>query len=312
MGSEAEHHLDPATLELFENKGQEQGGAVAYAGKANAVKVRRVSQILCDLVSSQAGKLRILDLACGEGVYAIETALRGAEVLAVDARNERMSEGARAAERLQLTSVRFEQKDVREVKASSHGEFDVILFLGILYHLDAPDVFRVLENIHAMCRRMVIIDTHVCLTPWKEVTYNGHVYTGSMYREHADRDLESVRRTRLLASIDNTLSFWLTKKSLIELLIATGFSSVFECHAPLEPLKPSDRITLIAMKGAPVRISTYPWINDMSAEEIERTLRLLGGVKDAQQAAGAGSKRGWIRHVVNRMLRPLGCEIIRV
>src|SRR6059036_2519653 len=114
MGSEAEHHLDPATLELFENKGQEQGGAVAYA-----VKVRRVSQILCDLVSSQAGKLRILDLACGEGVYAIETALRGAEVLAVDARNERMSEGARAAERLQLTSVRFEQKDVREVKASS-------------------------------------------------------------------------------------------------------------------------------------------------------------------------------------------------
>ena len=133
-----------------------------------------------------------------------------------------------------------------------------------------------------------------------------------MYREHADRDLESVRRTRLLASIDNTLSFWLTKKSLIELLIATGFSSVFECHAPLEPLKPSDRITLIAMKGAPVRISTYPWINDMSAEEIERTLRLLGGVKDAQQAAGAGSKRGWIRHVVNRMLRPLGCEIIRV
>src|SRR6266704_3373716 len=169
MQGEAVHHVDPETLELFENKGQQQGRTLAHAGKANAVKVRRIFQIVRDLAPSQTGKLRILDLACGEGVYAIEAALRGAEVLAVDARTERMSEGARAAERLRLTSIRFEQTDVREVKASSHGEFDVILFLGILYHLDAPDVFRVLENIHAMCRRMVIIDTHVSLTPWREV-----------------------------------------------------------------------------------------------------------------------------------------------
>jgi SAM-dependent methyltransferase len=285
---------------------------MAQVGNANAVKVRRVFQVLRDLAAPAGGELRILDLACGEGVYAIEAALRGADVLALDARAERMEEGARAAERLRLSNVRFEQKDVRQVKADSHSRFDVIFFLGILYHLDAPDVFHVLENIHEMCRQMVIIDTHVCLNPRVEVKHKGHVYEGGTYREHGDRDPDSIRRARLLASADNTLSFWFTKKSLIDLLGATGFTSVFECHVPLEAFKPRDRITLVAMKGTPVRVSAYPWVNDKSEEEVESTLRMLEQMKNPQRQAGNGSKRGWIRNVVNRMLRPLGCEIIRV
>jgi hypothetical protein len=50
-----------------------------------------------------------------------------------------------------------------------------------------------------------------------------------------------------------------------------GFTSVLECHVPFEPGKPSDRITLAALKGVPVLLSTYPWVNHKPEVEVERT-----------------------------------------
>jgi SAM-dependent methyltransferase len=312
MSIESVRPLDPETLELFSSKGVESGARATHAGDANAVKVRRVLQIVRDLGGTAGGAPRILDVACGEGVYAIEAALRGAEVLALDARTERMQKGSRAAERLGLANVRFEQNDVRQISAASHGQFDIILFLGILYHLDVPDVFQVVENLHRMCRRMVIIDTHVCLHPRREVEHKGRVYQGCEYREHLDHDPEPIRRGRLLASLDNTLSFWFTRKSLIGLLRDTGFTSILECHAPLEALKPDDRVTLVALKGTPVRLSAYPWVNDKSEAEIERTLRAIEARQESMAPRERASAREKLRHLVNRMLRPLGCEINRV
>ena len=76
----------------------------------------------------------------------------------------------------------------------------------------------------------------------------------------------------MLRSIDNTWSFRLTQRSLAGLLHDVGFTSVLECHAPLEPGKAADRITVVALKGTPVLLSTYPWINGRSEVEIERRL----------------------------------------
>ena len=269
---ETVRHLDPETIRLFESKGKEGGPATPQVGIANGVKVRRVVQIVRDLAKKPMKNLRVLDLACGEGVYSIETALRGAEVFALDARTDRMKKGASAAQRLGLTNLQFEQNDVRRVNITSHGEFDIIYFLGILYHLDVPDAFHVLENIYEMCRGLLIIDTHVCLSPQIDVQYKAHTYRGSRWREHDDDDPEQVRRSRLLSSLDNTFSFQFTKDSIVRLLVNIGFTSVFECYAPLEPSKPDDRVTLVATKETHVRLSSYPWVNDKTEKDIELTL----------------------------------------
>ena len=70
-------------------------------------------QLTRDLAARPFPALRILDLGCGDGVYAIEAGLRGAEVLAVDARRQRMDLGAACAARHGLGTVRFVQDDVR-------------------------------------------------------------------------------------------------------------------------------------------------------------------------------------------------------
>jgi SAM-dependent methyltransferase len=264
--------LDEAALRVFEEKGRQGGPGVPQTGDANAVKVRRVLQVTKDLASRPLQELRILDAGCGEGVYSIEAGLRGARVLALDARSERMSSGAACAERHALANVTFQLGDVRDLSAGTHGEFDVIFFLGILYHLDIPDVFRVLENMHRMCREFVVIDTFVSLTGEEQVEHRGRRYAGERVREHGDDDPEAVRRARLLRSIDNTFSFRFTQDSLVRLLHDMGFSSVHQCLAPFEPEKPADRFTLVAHRGSPVLLSTYPWVNGLSEAQIEAHL----------------------------------------
>jgi SAM-dependent methyltransferase len=273
MIEERVRRLDVEALELFANKGREGGPGVPQAGQANGVKVRRIMQITRDLAGRPFPELRILDLGCGEGVYAIEAGLRGAEVLALDARTQRMDQGDACAARHGLATVRFIEEDVRRVTRGTLGSFDVVYLLGLLYHLDAPDVFSVLESVHGLCTRMVVLDTLISLTEDTQVEWRGQEYQGRRCREHGDEDTDEMRRSRVLRSIDNTFSFRFTKESLLRALRDIGFTSAYECHVPFEPGKAEDRITLVAVKGMPVLLSTYPWVNHKSEAEIERMLR---------------------------------------
>jgi len=271
--------LDAEALEVFARKGQEGGPAVPQAGPANGVKVRRVMQITGDLARRPFGQLRILDLGCGEGVYAIEAGLRGAEVVAVDARSQRMELGAACARRHGLDKVRFVQDDVRRLTRREWGDFDVVYLLGLLYHFDTPDVFGVLDNVVELCANLLVVDTLISPTAQSQATWRGQSFGGQRVREHEDADSEEVRRARVLRSIDNAFSFRFTRESLLRALRAVGFTSILECAVPFEPGKAEDRITLAAVKGEPVQVSSYPWVNGKSEEEIAAMLRDGGGTK---------------------------------
>jgi len=275
MTEEHVHTLDPEALELFARKGAEGGPDVPQSGPMNGVKVRRIMQITRDLAPRPFAELRILDLGCGEGVYSIEAGLRGAEVVALDARTQRMSQGAACAERHGLGNVRFIQEDVRRVTRKTLGSFDVVYLLGLLYHLDAPDVFSVLKNVRSLCAGLLVVDTLISLTDESRIEWRGKSYLGRRCREHGEEDTDEARRRRVLKSIDNTFSFRFTRGSLLQALHDAGFSSVYECYVPFEPGKAEDRITLAARNGVPVLLSTYPWVNHKSEAEIE-SARLSG------------------------------------
>ena len=77
-----------------------------------------------------------------KGMYALEFAQRGAEVVAIEGREANLEKARFAARALGL-EVDFQLGDVRDLDAERHGEFDLVLALGILYHLDATDLFPV-------------------------------------------------------------------------------------------------------------------------------------------------------------------------
>lgn len=312
MSSECVFPLDQEAIELFALKGTQAGSGTPQINNANGLTVRRMMQLISDFSKKPFDQLQILDLACGEGVYAIEAALRNAGVRALDARTERMSEGAEAAKRLGLHNLHFEQADIRNVNIGSHGSVDVVLFLGILYHLDQRDIYPVLKNLYEMCRQFVVIDTHIALHGRIKIELNGQTYQGKHFVEHAKDDTEAVRQGRLQASLDNPLSFWLTKESLFRLLKEVGFTSVCECNVPLDPFKPSDRITIIAAKGTPVQVSSYPWVNGKTEDEIKHII--ADNLQAARKKHGA-ARRGILhfpKATINRILHICGLEIRRI
>jgi len=249
---------------LFEGKGPE-----------NAARVRRIVGLVSALHSRPKDwrGLRLLDLGCGEGLFALEAALHGADVIAIDGRDERMSAGRALAEELGLTNVQFIQADVRSHPFEQHGPFDTVLVLGLLYHLDAPELFQVMARAARSTTRAMILDTHFARSSDEVVPHEGASYRGWRYREHRPEDVLEVRRARLLASLSNDSSLWLTPDSILLLLQNLGFPTVLQCHVPFQPSQGQDRFTLVALKGDSPEVLTFPWINHVAEEEVRRRAR---------------------------------------
>ena len=79
-----------------------------------------------------------LDIGCNAGYYSFELARRGAEVLAIDLDEHYLAQARWARTLFDLTDrVHFEQMQVYDL-ARLDGRFDLVLFLGVLYHLRYP------------------------------------------------------------------------------------------------------------------------------------------------------------------------------
>src|SRR5205807_1289525 len=119
--------------------------------------------------------------------FAIEFARLGAEVLGIEGREENVAVARRHAERLGLERLELLQGDVRALSRADTGGFDVVLCLGLLYHLDFPDVIRMLERIAEVCDGVAIFDTHINLGVSRTFRDRGRAYRGRVYIEHSAR-----------------------------------------------------------------------------------------------------------------------------
>ena len=79
----------------------------------------------------------VLDIGCNAGYYSIEMKRRGASrVVAIDT-DERYLAQARFASEVNGMEIDFRRMSVYDVGALEE-KFDVVLFLGVLYHLRHP------------------------------------------------------------------------------------------------------------------------------------------------------------------------------
>lgn len=80
---------------------------------------------------------RVLDIGCNAGFYSFEAVRRGASsVLGIDTEPLYLRQAHFAAEQLQM-EVEFRQASVYDV-ADLDGPYDLVCFLGVLYHLRYP------------------------------------------------------------------------------------------------------------------------------------------------------------------------------
>jgi tRNA (mo5U34)-methyltransferase len=99
---------------------------------------------------------RVLDIGCWDGFYAFEAEKRGADVVALD--SWRPENFFRAKEALG-SRIPFHELSVYDATRDKLGTFDIVLFLGVLYHLRHP--LLALERVCELTRDLAIIESHV-------------------------------------------------------------------------------------------------------------------------------------------------------
>lgn len=91
---------------------------------------------------------RALDIGCNAGFYSIELARRGARVTAIDVDPRYLRQAEWATRRFGINgNIEFKQMQVYDL-AREPGVYDLVLFMGVFYHLRYP-----LLALDAVCRK---------------------------------------------------------------------------------------------------------------------------------------------------------------
>jgi len=111
-------------------------------------------QRFADAIPSDLRGRTVLDIGCNGGFYSIEMKRRGADrVLGVDW-DERYLSQARFAAEISGVDVEFRRLSVYDV-ATLRERFDVVLFMGVLYHLRHP--LLALDLLHEHVTRDLLV-----------------------------------------------------------------------------------------------------------------------------------------------------------
>ena len=81
--------------------------------------------------------LRALDIGCSDGYFTFEMERRGATVIAIDFVPENYT-GFATARRILGSEAVYRMDNVYNLTPGQYGLFDVVLFMGVLYHLRKP------------------------------------------------------------------------------------------------------------------------------------------------------------------------------
>lgn len=109
----------------------------------------------------------VLDVGCWDGFYSFEAERRNARrVLATDSFTwQRKSWGSREgfelARRALASRVEDREIDVLDLSPQAVGVFDVVLFLGVLYHMKHP--MLALERVASVTGRLLVVETVIDL-----------------------------------------------------------------------------------------------------------------------------------------------------
>lgn len=101
----------------------------------------------------------VLDIGTYDGYFTFEAERRGAKRVVAYDRHPADHLGFATAHELVGSKAEYVIGSVYDLSPETHGVFDVVLFLGVLYHLRHP--LLALDRIHSVCREILFVESHV-------------------------------------------------------------------------------------------------------------------------------------------------------
>ena len=95
-------------------------------------------------------------------------------MLGVDARESHVSDSTLIRDIYDLDQLSFEQGDIHTQSVAKRGQFDVVLMLGLLYHLENP--VGALRTCRELCKNLCLIETQIVPGMSGYVDYGSYQY----------------------------------------------------------------------------------------------------------------------------------------
>jgi tRNA (mo5U34)-methyltransferase len=167
---------------------------------------------------------RVLDIGCNAGFYAFELAARGADVLAIDHDAHYLRQAEWASRQIDVVgTIAFREMGVYDL-ARVADQFDVVLFLGVLYHLRYPMLG--LDLVAERVRGTLVLQT--LTMPGGET--EGHTpadvgFTDRARLRHVDWPAMAFVEHRLAGDPTN---WWVPSAAAVEAMVRTTGLAVVE------------------------------------------------------------------------------------
>lgn len=176
-----------------------------------------ITDTVASVLGTELSDSAVLDIGCSSGFFSLDIAALGAkQVDGVDLRPENVARAQFLAEYYGVDNVTFGVSDADRL--GSNRQWDVVLNLGLLYHVTNP--MHLLQQTFDLCRRFAVIDTTCHRQP-----FSGYVLIG-------DRDVRIPTEGR------DHFELHPTYRGVVDSLLYTGFSDVFEIVGSAEPPHP--------------------------------------------------------------------------
>jgi hypothetical protein len=217
--------------------------------------------ILETVFPGDKSQLRLADVGCLEGGYAVEFARMGFRVLGIEVRELNIAACNYVKSKIDLPHLEFVQDNALNI--AKYGEFDAVFCCGLLYHLDRPKQY--LETLSTVTKKLLILQTHFSLISRNDTRFRlptrvrWRWYTNKLLRkpepikfslsspseneglagrwfmEFSNDRSFNKRETAKWSSWDNRRSFWVHREYLLQTIRDVGFNLVMEEYDHLEP-----------------------------------------------------------------------------
>jgi SAM-dependent methyltransferase len=233
-------------------------------------------------IRPQAKLESALDVGCGVGYFTKFLADMGFRAMGVDGREENANEARR-----RHPNLAFAAEDVESSSLANLGKFDLVLCVGLLYHLENP--FRAIRNLHALTSKLAIVEA-MC-APGRDA----EMFLLDEGREH-DQGL-------------NFVAFYPTEACLVKMLYCAGFQLVYRFRR--YPADDQFSTTPLRFRSRTFLVASTVELSAPNLLLAEKKMRFVVGVPDLWttpaarflescraklgplKRAGAGLLKGW-------------------
>jgi tRNA (mo5U34)-methyltransferase len=203
----------------------------------HATRAAMIEPVVRDALAAAGPAASVLDLGCNEGWFAHRALEWGAaRVVGLDVREANVRRATLIRDHFGIDGerLRFERADVLELDPGRLGAFDVVLVLGLIYHLENP--VGALRTARAVTRGTAVVESQ--LTAHHEPIRLGWGETG-VFRETPahwaavlEPSEEQVDEGNPLASFGGVVSLVPNRAALVEGMQVAGFHDVRMLDAP--------------------------------------------------------------------------------